>query len=123
MKYLSIMIVIAFTGCGSKHVEPTPEADIDKKAAEVAFSKTRKDVNGVSTVATGSIIDIESIAEPTADEMVEYRTGEPGWVTVEHTLPFNNKVTFSQAKQELLQYLRNEAVSKKVPPQWKSHLC
>jgi hypothetical protein len=116
MKYLSIMIVIAFTGCGSKHVEPTPEADIDKKAAEVAFSKTRKDVNGVSTVATGSIIDIESIAEPTADEMVEYRTGEPGWVTVEHTLPFNNKVTFSQAKQELLQYLRNEAVSKKVPP-------
>ena len=115
MKYLSIMIVIAFTGCGSKHVEPTPEADIDKKAAEVAFSKTRKDVNGVSTVATGSIIDIESIAEPTADEMVDYETGKPGLITVSATRVFPESVSNSAAREKLLNILRNEAVSKKVP--------
>ena len=108
MKYLWIIMVLIFSGCGHKPVEPTPEPDIARQAAEQAFGEMEND-------ATGAILDLESVAEPTADEITGYRTGEPGWVIVERTMPFNNDVPFSQAGQELLRYLRNEAVSKKVP--------
>ena len=100
--------MLVFSGCGHKPVEPTPEPDIARQAAEQAFGEMEND-------ATGAIHDLESVAEPPSDERMEYRTGEPGWVIVEHTMPFNNKIPFNQAKQELLQYLRNEAVRKKVP--------
>ena len=116
MKILLVTVLFVFTACGPKPVELKPDVNIAKKAAKEAFTRVDENINGVSTNETGMISDVKSIPEPIADEMIEYRTGEPGWVEVEHTLPFSNTVSFSQAKKELLQYLRNEAVSKKVPP-------
>ncbi len=101
--------MLVFSGCGHKPVEPTPDPDIARQVAEQAFS-------GMENDATGAIHDLESVAEPPSDERMESRTGEPGWVTVEYTMPFNNNVPPSQAKQSLLEVLRNKAISLKIPP-------
>ncbi|MDP7529798.1 MAG: hypothetical protein QGH61_10785 [Candidatus Marinimicrobia bacterium] len=49
-------------------------------------------------LAQDAVTVTERIAEPDAAEMAEYRTGEPGWVEVEHTLPFNGKVPIGDAR-------------------------
>ena len=55
------------------------------------------------------------IPELDADEMALYETGKPGWIEVNGTRSFSKSISIDQAEQELLQVLRNEAVSKKVP--------
>jgi len=61
----------------------------------------------------GSINNIP--AELAKLETEFYRTGEPGWVTVSESRTFSNSVSPDKAKQELLQILRNDAISKKIP--------
>ena len=78
-------------------------------------STTKEDFTGVKTDASGAA-DMETISGSSVEEIIDYRTGEPGWVEVEETRNFSNSVSPDRAKQELLQILRNKAVSKKVPP-------
>ena len=75
---------------------------------------TTEDLTGVKTDAAGAA-GIETISEPSATEIIDYRTGEPGWVEVEDTRNFSNSVSPDRATQELLQILRNKAVTLKVP--------
>ena len=55
------------------------------------------------------------IPELDADETVLYETGKPGWIEVNRTRSFAKSKSMDQAEQELLQLLRNDAISKKVP--------
>ena len=55
------------------------------------------------------------ISDLDADEMARYETGKPGWIEVNGTRSFSKSISIDQAEQELMQVLRNEAVSKKVP--------
>ena len=56
------------------------------------------------------IVDI--IDEVDRIQMVEYQTGQPGWITVSKELPW--RVSRPKARENMLNDLRNEAVSKKV---------
>ena len=49
-------------------------------------------------LAQDAITEMETVAEPDAAEMIDYETGKPGWVEVEHTLPFNGKVPIGDAR-------------------------
>ncbi len=108
MKYIVIFIVIVLTGCGIKPVEPAPASDSSKKSAKQALDRLEEKGN---TESTGAVHDGDFPPVPA----VSVRTGEPGWVLVEETRAFSNAVAPDKARQELLQILRNEAVSKKVP--------
>ena len=105
-KVFGNIFIFYFTLMGCTNAPaPDPNAqDPNKTAKEADFKKFDTKI-GITEKDKGD-----------ATAMAIYRTGEPGWVEVEHTLPFNGKVPIDQAKQELLQYLRNEAVSKKIPP-------
>lgn len=107
MSYTLWVIILLIVGCANKQSNPRPEPDIAKQKAEKAFQRVEKNTADIN--ANSPVIKSET-------DITDYRTGEPGWVKVEHTQPFNNSVAPDQARQELLQYLRNEAVSKKVPP-------
>ncbi len=133
MKYLKInnriraVIVLCcflfyFSACSqgpSESVEPSNE--LIQTKSEEAFDRlkddgggTTEDLTGVKTDAAGAA-GIETISEPSATEIIDYRTGEPGWVEVEDTRNFSNSVSPDRATQELLQILRNKAVTLKVP--------
>lgn len=117
------MILLILIGCSQPppaQPEPSPaqtaaEAAFDRLNEEVGVAEVERDLAGVTAEATGSITDMETVADPDAAEIVEYATGEPGWIEVSATRPFSNSVAPERAKQEMLQILRNEAVSKKVP--------
>jgi hypothetical protein len=113
--------IFILAACTSPPEKPKPDdtasAQIAFEAldAEVGVTEVERDLTNVASSVTGEITDIESIIDPTISEMVEYHTGEPGWVEVEETRSFSNAIPPDKAKQELLQILRNKAVSKKVP--------
>ena len=44
-----------------------------------------------------------------------YKNDEPGWVEVEETRTFSNSISPDKAQQEIMQILRNNAISKKIP--------
>ena len=117
------VFLFGFNSC-SQH---PPDSEIGstsdvKTAVKKAFdrmnedsSSSKEDFTGVKTDASGAA-HMETISEPSVEEMIDYRTGEPGWVEVEETRSFSNTVAPDRAKQELLQILRNKAVSMKIPP-------
>jgi len=117
------LFAFCFNAC-SQH-PPDSETGLtadEKAAAKDAFarlneggSSMEEDFTGVKTDASGAV-GMETISGSSVEEMIDYRTGEPGWVEVEETRNFSNSVSPDRAKQELLQILRNKAVSKKVPP-------
>ena len=118
-----LLLITTFVACINPPEKPDPQIDVAlaQKAfkdlsEEVDISDVEKDLSGVAAQATGTIADIKTISEPDVMEMAEYRTGEPGWVEVEETRIYSNSVSPDKAKQELIQILRNVAVSKKVPP-------
>ncbi len=121
-RIFGILLIWCLTGCSSKP-EPKPDTKLEQKQSakafqeldgEVGVSETEKDLSGVSAQATGQIADIKTMADPDAAEVAEYRTGEPGWIEVSASRIFSNSVSPDKAKQELLQILRNDAVSRKV---------
>jgi hypothetical protein len=117
-----LFTLFAFMSCTSPPESPSPQSP--EQAADAAFerldqnvgvSEVEKDLSGVVSDARGAITNMDIIAEPTAAERAKYSIGEPGWIEVEETRVFSNSVAPDKAKQELLQILRNSAVSKKVP--------
>ncbi|MFQ6607934.1 MAG: DUF4384 domain-containing protein [Fidelibacterota bacterium] len=122
---LVVITLIVLTACGSKpSTEPqlsTEEAKAKIKEGftelntEVGVTEVEKDLSGVESAATGEFNVMESLVEPDAAEMIEYETGKPGWIEVAATRIFPESVSNLSARQELLNILRNEAVSKKVP--------
>lgn len=48
-------------------------------------------------------------------EIQTYKIDEPGWVEVEETRTFSNSISPDKAQQEIMQILRNNAISKKIP--------
>ena len=121
-RIVGILLIWGLSGCSSKP-EPKPDTKPGQKQSEEAFqeldkevgvSETEKDLSGVSAKATGQITDIKTMADPDAAEVAEYLTGEPGWIEVSAARIFSNSVSPDKAKMELLQILRNDAVSKKV---------
>ena len=120
-RIVGILLIWSLSGCSSKP-EPKPETKPDQKQSEnaihgldeeVVVSEEKEDFTGNVAEATGKA-EMETIAEPDAAEVAEYRTGEPGWIEVSDSRIFSNSVSPDKAKQELLQILRNEAVSRKV---------
>ncbi len=79
---------------------------------EVAVIEVETDLTGVTQEATGEVKAI--IPDMDVSEIAKYKTGEPGWIEVSATRIFSNSVAPDKAKQEVLQILRNEAISKKV---------
>jgi len=63
--------------------------------------------------SSGEIKDL--IPDLDADEMALYETGKPGWIEVTGVRTFSKSISIDKAEQELLQTLRNDAISKKVP--------
>ncbi len=121
-RIFGILLIWGLAGCSSKP-EPKPDTKPEQNQPERAFqeldrevgvSETEKDLSGVSAEATGQITDIKTMADPDAAEVAEYLTGEPGWIEVSASRIFSNSVSPDKAKQELLQILRNDAVSRKV---------
>ena len=117
------VFVFCFNSCSQHPSDSETVLTADEKAAaKDAFARlnesnntTEEDFTGVKTDASGAV-GMETISGPSVEEIIDYRTGEPGWVEVEETRNFSNSVSPDRAKQELLQILRNKAVSKKVPP-------
>jgi hypothetical protein len=117
------VILLILIGCSQPppaQPEPSPaqtaaEAAFDRLNEEVGATEVEKDLAGVSAEATGRIADINTVAEPTVVEMADFTTGEPGWIEVSSTQVFPWSVPRPRAEETILQTLRNEAVSKKVP--------
>jgi len=105
-------MVVLFACGGTKSTQPSPEPSEAQDVAEQAFNEMGES-NPVQSM--GNNTDIMILTEPSDIEITEVRTGEPGWVVVEQTMPFNDEVPFAQARKELLQFLRNEAVKRKIP--------
>ena len=117
------VILLILIGCSQPppaQPEPSPaqtaaEAAFDRLNEEVGVTEVEKDLADVSTKATGEISDMETVVDPDAAEMAEYATGEPGWIEVSSVQVFPWSVPRPIAEETILQKLRNEAVSKKVP--------
>ena len=120
-----LFLIFIFSACGPKaptepeispkEIEELAEKRFTEMRTEVVETEVVKDLAGVATEASGAIIEMETFAEPDAAEMIEYETGKPGWITVSATRVFPESVSNPAAREELLNILRNEAVSKKVP--------
>ncbi len=120
-----LFLILIFSACGPKApTEPEISHEEDMAKAGDAFAdlteelgetKVEKDLAGVRTEVSGAIRDMKTVAEPDAAEMVDYETGKPGWIEVTATRVFPESVSNPAAREELLNILRNEAVSKKVP--------
>jgi len=105
-----ITFLLFLTACGSKPIEP--KVPIPHKLAETSFQRIESESKNTSVELTGAQLELQA----SDNEIENVRTGEAGWVTVEHTMPFNNNVSPGQAKQSLLEALRNKAISLKIPP-------
>lgn len=114
-KILFILTGVIYFGCGPKPTEPKPDDQNTKQRAEAAFARVEKSAVVEPNSATGAIQNPELVAEAVATEITDFRTGEPGWVEVQETRTFSNSVAPDNATQELLQILRNTAISKKIP--------
>ena len=122
---ISPFLLIFLVSCASAPQDISPQPDIDRSKAERSFNELNDEVgisqievelSGVANESSGTMSNNSSFSEPDASEIIEYKTGEPGWVEVEETRIYSNSVSPDKAKQELIQILRNVAVSKKVPP-------
>ena len=74
--------------------------------------QTEKDITGVTKETTDEINTI--LDEPDVIAMEKYQTGKPGWIKVDGERHYDGSIAPDDARQKLLQILRNEAVNKKV---------
>jgi len=126
MRTRFVLLLFFLAACSTPPEQPSPQPDPGpaQQAADAAFKELNKDVgvyegekdlSSVAMEASGAITNMDNISEPTGTEIAKFAPGEPGWVEVEETRVFSNSVAPDRARQELLQILRNTAVSKKVP--------
>jgi len=118
----SFLTVILAVSCSQRPASVPDEAPRKSQdAARESFDRLNREKSrpglpeytGINEAP--GVVDVEIIPEPDRAEMAEYRTGEPGWVEVEAVRSFSNSIAPDNARQELLQILRNQAISKKVP--------
>jgi hypothetical protein len=117
-----LFLIFIFSACGPKPVSPDTKVDEDRLAFEKAnkvliaetgeFSKIEKVLSGVANQESGKIK--QPIEELTREDVVTYKTGEPGWIKLGKKKRFSDDVTRAQAKDNLLKELRNDAINKKV---------
>ena len=115
-KVFIVFIILFVIGCSSK---PEPKTDgvpvrqkIENIDQVINALKTKQDKSGVELETTGVVEEI--LDEPDADAQKKYQTGKPGWITVDGERSFDGSTSPDEARQKLLQILRNKAVMKKV---------
>ena len=101
-----LLMLGIFFSCSSIPLSKSPETGVVKKA----FSQLENEVSG--NQSTGNIENI--ITESDELERKKYDTGKPGWIKVSGQRTFDESIAPIKAKQQLLQMLRNEAITKKL---------
>ena len=104
--FLTILALVTF-GCTTKPI-PRP----DKAKAESAFERLEKDILGTKQSEVGGIDEVLNDPDVSIGEIESF--DKPGWVTVEETKTFDGTTSPDEARNTLLQILRNKAVKKKV---------
>ena len=97
LRYISLLIFISCSAPLSdiaSNTEQSPsEESIEQQGNEVQTNQTKLETPEIQT----------------------YKNDEPGWVEVEETRTFSNSISPDKAQQEIMQILRNNAISKKIP--------
>ena len=76
------------------------------------YTKVEKDFSEIEYEITGTLN--QPASELTRLDFANYKTGDPGWITLQKQKRFSDDMTRLQAKENLLRELRNEAINKKV---------
>ena len=97
LRFISLFI---FISCSAPLSDIAP--DVDHSPSDKSFEQLD---NEIQTNRTKT--------EP--PEIQTYKNDEPGWVEVEETRTFSNSISPDKAQQEIMQILRNNAISKKIP--------
>lgn len=118
-KYINnffLLFIISFYSCyTSKPIHPQHDEKIAKAVLDSLdhnIRQSNKNISGIGQQTDGDLIDI--IDEVDRTQMVEYQTGQPGWITLSKKEVFPWRVPRPRARADMLKSLRNEAVSKKV---------
>ena len=106
IKYIILLVLGIFFSCSSTPPSTSPGKSVVKKA----FSQLENEVSG--NQSTGNIEKI--ITESDELERKKYDTGKPGWIKVSGQRTFDESIAPIKARQQLLQMLRNEAITKKL---------
>ena len=104
--FLGLILIILF-GCAEK---PAPSPD--KEYAEKSFERLDKDILGIKQSQTGQITDVLNDPDMSLEDFEEI--DKPGWVTIADEVAFDGSTSPDEARERLLQTLRNKAVKKKV---------
>ena len=101
-------------GKTKQELQPNPsETELKvKKLAEKSFVEVERDIAGVSSQTFGQIDEILDEPDKSKDNAIVLN--EEGWITVVEERNFDGSVSLDEAKEKLLQVLRNKAVTKKV---------
>jgi len=121
--FIIVFLLLIQQSCTSQRKIPDPvsnpniaqdAADISQEelVEEVGATVIEEDILGIERESTDLLEDI--IPELSFHNQLTYMTGVPGWIVVDETRMFPNSIAPDDAKNELLQLLRNEAVTKKV---------
>jgi len=97
LRFISLFI---FISCSAPLSDIAP--DVDHSPSDKSFEQLDNEVQTSRT----------KIEPP---EIQTYKNDEPGWVEVEETRTFSNSISPDKAQQEIMQILRNNAISKKIP--------
>ena len=97
LRFISLFI---FISCSAPLSDITPNAD--QSPSDQSFEQLDNEVQTNRTKL-----------EP--PKIQTYKNDEPGWVEVEETRTFSNSISPDKAQQEIMQILRNNAISKKIP--------
>ena len=116
LKPILFFYIFSIYNCGSTYNQkPRPDEMIAKIALDSLdhnIRQSNKNISGIGQQTDGALIEI--IDEVDRTQMVEYQTGQPGWITVSKKEVFSERVSRHKAREIMLKNLRNEAVSKKV---------
>ena len=104
--FLTILALVTF-GCATK-----PKPRPDKAKAESAFERLEKDILGIKQSEAGGIDEVLNDPDISKREIESF--DKPGWVTVKEIKTFDGTTSPDEARNTLLQILRNKAVKKKV---------
>jgi hypothetical protein len=112
------IILLFFTSCSSTNQK---KSSIQKPIAEKSFKELEKNIikqetkNRTDKFRDGTFGEISKPTyDITKDDSEKYNTGKSGWIKIRKKKHFSYDATRSQAKKQLLQQMRTEAVSKKV---------
>ena len=116
LKPILFFYILSIYNCGSTYNQkPRPDemiAKISLDSLDHNIRQSNKNISGIGQQTDGALIEI--IDEVDRTQMVEYQTGQPGWITVSKKEVFPWRVLVPKARENMLKDLRNEAVSKKV---------